>query len=150
MLYPGVALLEATNLATGRGTDTPFERVGAPWVDPVPFAAALNGAGVPGVRFLPVYFTPTERQYAGTRCGGAHIMITSWDDFDPLRLGVTLAVQLRALYRKEWQPEGLLRLLADRATYDAILAGKPVAQIMALWIDELADFENVRSHYLLY
>ena len=110
LLYPGVGLLEATNLATGRGTDTPFERVGAPWIDPVPFAAALNAAAVPGVRFVPVYFTPKERQHAGQRCGGVQILITSWSEFDPLRLGITLAAQLRSQYPNDWQPEGLLRL----------------------------------------
>ena len=61
LLYPGVGLLEATNLATGRGTDAPFERVGAPWIDPQAFAAALSSAAVPGVRFVPIYFTPRER-----------------------------------------------------------------------------------------
>ena len=75
-LYPGVGLLEATNLATGRGTDTPFERVGAPWIDPEPFAAALNEARVPGIRFVPIYFTPSQRQYAGVRCGGVYLIIT--------------------------------------------------------------------------
>src|SRR5262249_46672172 len=64
LVYPGVGLLEATNLATGRGTDTPFERVGAPWIDPRPFTTALNAAGVPGARFVPIDFTPTQRQYA--------------------------------------------------------------------------------------
>ncbi len=65
LLYPGVGLLEATNLATGRGTDTPFERVGAPWIEPRAFARALNELKLPGVRFVPIRFTPTERQYAG-------------------------------------------------------------------------------------
>ena len=150
LLYPGVGLLEATNLATGRGTDTPFERVGAPWIDPAPFAAALNAAAVPGVRFVPIYFTPTERQHAGQRCGGVQILITNWSEFDPLRLGMTLAAQLRSQYPRDWQPEGLLRLLCDRATYEQILAGKPVDAIIAGWSEELAEFQKVRSRYLLY
>ena len=150
LLYPGVGLLEATNLATGRGTDTPFERVGAPWIDPQPFAAALNAAGVPGARFVPIDFTPSQRQYAGVRCGGVFIIVTDWSRFDPLRLGITMAVQLRALYPREWKPEGLLRLLADRATYDDILAGKTVDAIMARWDAELNDFRRIRERYLLY
>jgi uncharacterized protein YbbC (DUF1343 family)/CubicO group peptidase (beta-lactamase class C family) len=150
LLYPGVALLEATNLATGRGTDTPFERVGAPWIDPSAFAAALNSADIPGVRFVPLYFTPNQRQYSGLRCGGVQIIITDWSEFDPLKLGITLAVQLRERYRQEWQPEGLLRLLANRSTYQEILAGKPVASIMARWREELAEFRSVRAHYLIY
>jgi uncharacterized protein YbbC (DUF1343 family)/CubicO group peptidase (beta-lactamase class C family) len=150
VIYPGVGLLEATNLATGRGTDTPFERVGAPWIDPQPFAAALAAAGVPGTRFVPIHFTPAQRQFAGARCGGVHIIVTDWSRFDPLRLGIAMAVQLHALYPSEWKPEGLLRLLADRATYQDILAGKSVDAIMARWVSELEEFRAVRERYLLY
>jgi uncharacterized protein YbbC (DUF1343 family)/CubicO group peptidase (beta-lactamase class C family) len=150
LVYPGVGLLEATNLATGRGTDTPFERVGAPWIDPGPFAAALNAAGVPGTRFVPIYFTPTQRQYAGVRCGGVFLIVSDRTRFDPIRLGITMAVQLQALYPHEWKPEGLLRLLADRATYQDILAGKSVDAIMARWEPELDEFRRVRERHLLY
>jgi uncharacterized protein YbbC (DUF1343 family)/CubicO group peptidase (beta-lactamase class C family) len=150
LLYPGVGLLEATNLATGRGTDTPFERLGAPWIDPARLAAALNSAGLSGVHFVPIFFTPSARQYAAKCCGGVHVLITNQAEFDPVLLGVTLAVQLRALYPKEWNPEGLLRLLADRATYDDIVAGKSVAEITARWKPELSEFEKVRARYLLY
>ncbi len=150
LLYPGVGLLEATNLATGRGTDAPFERIGAPWIDPQAFAAALSSAAVPGVRFVPIYFTPRERQYAGERCGGVQILVTSWDAFDPLKLGTLLALELRKLYPEKWKPDGLQRLLADRATYEAILAGRPLAEILSRWDGEIADFHKVRSRYLLY
>jgi uncharacterized protein YbbC (DUF1343 family) len=150
LLYPGVGLLEATNLATGRGTDTPFERVGAPWIKPIPFADALNAAAVPGVRFVPFYFTPKERQHAGQRCGGVQILITNWALFEPLRLGITLAAELRSQYSNEWQPDGMLRLLCDRPTYQQILARTPVNNIIASWTKELADFHQIRSRYLLY
>jgi uncharacterized protein YbbC (DUF1343 family)/CubicO group peptidase (beta-lactamase class C family) len=150
MLYPGVGLLEATNLATGRGTDTPFERLGAPWIDPIAFAAALNSDAVPGARFVPIYFTPSERQYATKRCGGVQILIEDWSAFDPLRLGMTLATQLRALYPKDWQPDGVMKLLCDRSTFDQIIAGKPVDRLIAGWQAELAAFQSVRSRYLLY
>jgi SSS family transporter len=150
LLYPGVALLEATNLATGRGTDTPFERVGAPWIEPRAFAEALNNRGVPGVRFVPIRFTPRERQHAGTECGGVQIAITDWSRFEPLSLGITLALVLRDLYPDRWQPEGMLKLIADRATYQALLAGRDAAGIMALWQPELAEFLAVRSRYLIY
>jgi uncharacterized protein YbbC (DUF1343 family) len=150
LVYPGVGLLEATNLATGRGTDTPFERVGAPWIDPQPFAAALNAAGVPGARFVPIEFTPTQRQYAGARCGGVYIIIDDWSRFDPLGLGITLAMQLHTLYPREWKADAILRLLGDRTTYDDILAGKSVAAIMARWEPELNEFRRIREKYLLY
>ena len=150
LLYPGVGLLEATNLATGRGTDTPFERLGAPWIDPRRFAASLNSAAIPGVRFVPIFFTPKERQYAGQSCGGVQILVTSLPEVDPLRLGMTLATRLRTLYPTDWQPEGLLRLLGDRATFEQVLAGTPVDAIMAHWNGELTEFQKVRSRYLLY
>jgi uncharacterized protein YbbC (DUF1343 family)/CubicO group peptidase (beta-lactamase class C family) len=150
LLYPGVGMLEATNLATGRGTDTPFERVGAPWIEPSAFAAALNASAGAGVRFIPIFFTPSQRQYTGQRCGGVQIAITNWTEFDPLRLGVTLVLRLRALYPKDWQPDGLLRLMADRATYQDILDGKGVDAIIERWNAELLEFQKVRSRYLLY
>lgn len=150
LLYPGVGLLEGTNLATGRGTDTPFERIGAPWINPAAFAAALSNAAVPGVRFIPFSFTPRERQYAGERCGGVQILVANWDEFDPLRLGTLLALELRRLYPSRWKTEGLKRLLADRATYDDILAGRALGEIMSRWDAELAEFQKVRSRYLLY
>jgi uncharacterized protein YbbC (DUF1343 family) len=150
LLYPGVALLEATNLATGRGTDTPFERVGAPWIDQRGLAQGLNARGLAGVRFVPIRFTPRERQYAGRECGGVQILITDWDRFDPLTLGIALAVELRARYPRDWEPAGLLRLIADRATHDAVVAGRDVAAIRALWEPELAEFRTVRSRYLIY
>ncbi len=150
LLYPGIGLLEATNVATGRGTDVPFERVGAPWIDPIAFAAALNGVGVAGARFVPIYFTPSERQHAGKRCGGVQILVTSWADLDPIRLGVTLAATLESLYPRQWEPGGLLRLLCDRAGYEDIIAGKSVDQIMNRWEGELADFRQRRAPYLLY
>jgi uncharacterized protein YbbC (DUF1343 family) len=150
LLYPGVGLLEATNLATGRGTDTPFERIGAPWINPVAFAAGLSKAAVHGVRFVPISFTPRERQYAGMRCGGVQILVTNWDEFDPLLLGVVLALELRRQYPTKWEPEGLKRLLADRASYDDILAGRALGEIISRWDAEVAEFQKVRSRYLLY
>jgi uncharacterized protein YbbC (DUF1343 family) len=150
LLYPGVGLLEATNLATGRGTDTPFERVGAPWIKPAAFAVTLSSSAVPGVRFVPIYFMPRERQFAGERCGGVQILVTSWDDFDPLKLGIVLALELRRQYPTKWDPSGLKRLLADRATYDDIVAGKSLGEIMSRWDAEVAEFRKVRERYLLY
>jgi uncharacterized protein YbbC (DUF1343 family) len=150
LLYPGVALLEATNLATGRGTDTPFERVGAPWIEPRRFARLLQAEGLAGVRFVPVTFTPRERQYAGLECGGVQIAVSDWDAFDPLPLGIALARVLRAEYPDQWQPAGLLKLLADRATYDALLEGRGLGDIVSRWEPELAAFRTVRSRYLIY
>ncbi len=150
LLYPGVGLLEATNIATGRGTDTPFERLGAPWINPAKFAAALNTSTIPGVRFVPIYFTPRERQYAGLRCGGVQILVTNWSDFDPVRLGLAIALELHKEYSEKWKADGLKGLLADRKTYDDITSGRPLVEIMERWSAELAEFQKVRVRYLLY
>jgi uncharacterized protein YbbC (DUF1343 family)/CubicO group peptidase (beta-lactamase class C family) len=150
LLYPGIGLLEASNLATGRGTDTPFERVGAPWIDPLRFAEALNALGLPGVRFVPVRFTPRERQYAGQECGGVYLAITERDRLEPVAIGVGMACVLRATYPKEWKPDGFLRMLADEAAYQAVLDGRTVREVEAVWQPELADFRQVRAKYLIY
>ena len=150
LLYPGVGLLEATNLATGRGTDTPFERVGAPWIDPLEWASALNAEGLPGVTFVPIRFSPTERQYAGEDCGGVFIAINDREVFEPIALGIGLAVTLRRLYPDDWSPDGLLRLMTDQAALDAIVEGAGVDAVMATWADELRAFRQRRIDYLLY
>jgi uncharacterized protein YbbC (DUF1343 family)/CubicO group peptidase (beta-lactamase class C family) len=150
LLYPGVGLLEASNLATGRGTDTPFERLGAPWIDDRAFARTLNELALPGVRFVPVRFTPKERQYSGLECKGVQILLTDWSTFEPVDLGVALAVTLRTLYPRQWEPAGFLKMLADRDAYEALMAGGDLAAIRSTWDGELAEFLKVRAKYLLY
>lgn len=150
LLYPGVGLLEATNLATGRGTDTPFERVGAPWIDPKAWAAELNAEGLPGVRFVPIRFSPAERQYEGEDCGGVYIIVTDWDEFEPIELGIGLAVTLRRLYPDQWEPEAMDRLMTNQAALDAIVSGASVREVRRTWARELRRFLDVRAKYLIY
>lgn len=150
LLYPGVGLLEATNLATGRGTDTPFERVGAPYIDPVEFAGALNRLALEGVRFVPVRFTPTERQFANEDCGGVYIQITDRDAFDPIDLGLGMAIVLRRLYRDQWKPEALLRFIGHRSTYEAIVSGGNLQAARKCFGAGLDAFRVRRARALLY
>lgn len=150
MLYPGVGWLEATNLATGRGTDSPFERVGAPWIDPSVFSEALNSAGVAGASFVPIYFTPRERQYKGERCGGVQILITDRTRFEPLRLGLALATTLTKHYPSQWKAEGIRKMLCHQESYKAIMEGWSAASIERLWRAGLAEFRSIRARYLLY
>jgi uncharacterized protein YbbC (DUF1343 family)/CubicO group peptidase (beta-lactamase class C family) len=150
LLYPGIGLLEASNLATGRGTDTPFERVGAPWIDPRTFARSLNELELPGVRFVPIRFTPKERQFANTECGGVQVLVTDRAVFDPLDTGIGMAVVLRRLYRETWKPAGFLRMLADRDGCSHLLEGEGISSIRASWQGELDTFRRVREEYLIY
>jgi uncharacterized protein YbbC (DUF1343 family) len=150
VLYPGVGLLETTNLSVGRGTDTPFEVIGAPWIDAVTLARELNAQGATGVRFVPIEFTPESSKYAEQTCGGINIVITDRVAFDPLRTGLGLAVTLRWLYPEQWQTTSLNRLLASDKTRNGILAGNSVDQLQAAYQDELDQFKQRRQKYLLY
>ena len=151
LLYPGVGLLEATNLSVGRGTDTPFEVIGAPWIDGVSLARAMNRAGLPGVRFVPIRFTPTASRYKGKACGGINLIITSRARFHPLRTGLELARQLRTMYRRDWQTKNLNRLLLDATTRDAILKNTSTTdQMRKSYQKELQDFRRRRGLFLLY
>jgi uncharacterized protein YbbC (DUF1343 family) len=150
LLYPGIGLLEMTNLSVGRGTDTPFELIGAPWLDGIELAARLNAAGLAGVRFVPLRFTPTSSKFAGQACGGVNILITDRARFDPLRTGLEIARQLRLLHRDPWDAPAYDRLLANRRVLDAVLEARPVAEIEALYRGELDEFIARRAQFLLY
>jgi uncharacterized protein YbbC (DUF1343 family) len=150
LLYPGIALLEGTNVSVGRGTDAPFERVGAPWIQGPKLAAALTAAGLAGVSFTATSFTPQSSALAGKACEGVAIHLDDRAAFDPIRAGLTIARALITLYPGDFQPKGLLLLLGNQATYDALLRGDPVEKIVASWAPDLAAFAAVRARYLLY
>jgi len=150
MLYPGIGLLETTNLSVGRGTDTPFEVVGAPWIDPQALSDALNRAGLAGVRFVPLRFTPGSSKFAGEACGGINIVITDRAAFHPVAAGLEIAYQINRLYSGTWKADDYLRLLANRAALAALKEGKSVSEIAATWQSRLAEFARLRQKYLLY
>jgi uncharacterized protein YbbC (DUF1343 family) len=149
ILYPAVGLLEATKLSVGRGTETPFEVIGAPWIDGVVLAAALSTAALGGVSFSPTSFTPTTSVYRGERCGGVKLTITDRAHFEPVRTGLSIAMQLRALY-PTWDFDHVDRLIACPKVMDAIRAGRSIPEIEALWTAELQAFQSKREKYLLY
>jgi len=150
LLYPGIGLLETTNLSVGRGTDAPFEVVGAPWINGADWAEELNRAGLPGVRFVPIRFTPTASKFHGELCGGINVIITRRAVFHPLRTGITLASSLRRLYPEQWDTKSFNRLLCNQTTLDAVLAGRDVSEIEAGWEPELNAFRARREPFLLY
>ncbi len=149
-LYPGIGLLESTNLSVGRGTDRPFELIGAPWLDGRRLARRLNEAGLPGVRFVPVEFTPTKSIFAGRRCPGVHIIVTDRRRFRPVRCGLEIAVALRELYPQKWDVDRFLRLLANTAVWQALKEGASTASLSALWQSDVERFMRVRRKYLIY
>ncbi|MGA9448722.1 MAG: exo-beta-N-acetylmuramidase NamZ domain-containing protein [Candidatus Sulfotelmatobacter sp.] len=149
-LYPGVALIEGTNVSVGRGTDTPFELVGAPWINSRELAAYLNARGIAGVRFVPVTFTPTASNYAGQKCEGVNVVLTERNALDAPELGIELAAALQKLYPTDYEMEFMAELLVNKAAYDGLLAGRDPRRIAQDWQEGLEKFEAVRKKYLTY
>jgi uncharacterized protein YbbC (DUF1343 family) len=150
LLYDGVGLLEGTNLSVGRGTATPFELVGAPYVDGAALASELGRIGAPGVRFEKTTFTPTASRFARQICSGVRIAVVDRRRLDPVHLGIVLATALRKLYPDDWRVEDLDSMIADAGVVRAIEAGEPPAAVEALWGAALSDFRAKRENYLLY
>ena len=150
LLYPGVGMLETTNLSVGRGTGTPFEVIGAPWLDGRRTAAELRDAGLAGVTFVSIRFTPDSSKHQGKPCGGVRIVVTDWSQCDPVRLGLTLAVTLRRLYPDTWDVSAYNRLLACDEVFAAVREGKSAAEIESLFQSDLAAFLKRREPFLLY
>ena len=150
MLYPGIGLLEGTNLSVGRGTDTPFERVGAPWCDGVALADALRKLELPGVAFVPIRFTPNASKFANEPCSGVQVAITDWDAFEPVSVGVALACALRDLFGERWKTEKLNWLWKHQASMDLFHKGATAADIQKGWQKELDLFRMRRKPFLIY
>jgi uncharacterized protein YbbC (DUF1343 family) len=149
-LYPGVGLLETTNVSVGRGTDTPFEIVGAPWIQGDKLADFLNQRGIPGVRFVPVRFTPNASVFKNEVCGGVNIIITDRVAFRPLVTGIEMALALRSLYPNDWKIDSYLRLLVNADTLERIKRGESAREIVASWNAGLQEFRRARAEVLLY
>ena len=132
-LYPGVGAIEGTNLSVGRGTDTPFEQLGAPWIDGVQLAGALNARRLPGISFYPVRFTPTSSKYAHEECQGVFMIVTDRLALRPVRLGVEIAAMLHKLYGATFDLEAAGRLLGSKDALARIRAGDDPGAIAASW-----------------
>ncbi len=149
-LYPGIGMIEATNVSVGRGTDTPFELVGAPWIDPAALAGYLNSREIDGVRFVPVHFTPSSSIDANQLCGGVNLVLTDRNALDAPELGIEIASALLKLYPSQYRIPGLDTLMVNKASFDALAAGEDPRRIAEDWQDEDAKFETLRAPYLLY
>jgi uncharacterized protein YbbC (DUF1343 family)/CubicO group peptidase (beta-lactamase class C family) len=149
-LYPGVALVEGTNVSVGRGTDTPFEVVGAPWIKSRELAAFLNARGIQSVRFVPIVFTPSSSNFAGERCEGVNLIVLDRNTLDSPELGIELASALHKLYPNDFKLERMADLLVNQAAFEAIGAGEDPRRIAEDWQERLDEFVRLREKYLLY
>ncbi len=150
LLYPGIGLLEMTAISVGRGTETPFEVIGAPYMDDLKLAAALNEAGIDGLRFIPIRFTPNASLYKDKLCKGVNIIVTDREHLHIVEAGITIASVLFKLYPSDLKLEKLDRLLAHPPTLDAIKEGKSVEQIKTSWSADLDAFRSRREKFLIY
>lgn len=149
-LYPGIGLLETTALSVGRGTGTPFEVIGAPYIDDGKLAGELSRANLPGVRFVAVRFTPNASVFKDQPCGGVQILLLERERCDVLEVGLLIAQTLHRLYPQDFKLEKFNTLLQHPPTIDALRAGKSLAEIRRLWAADLAAFKQRRAGFLLY
>lgn len=148
-VYPGIGLLEGTNLSEGRGTTRPFELIGAPWASH-DWGTALRDLELPGVVFRDSYIKPTFSKYEGQVCTGVEIRVQDRESFDPIATGVAVLVTAWDLYEQTEFTSGLDRLAGTTAVRTMIESGASVDEIIASWESGLADFETLRQQYLLY
>lgn len=149
-VYPGIGAIEWSNVSVGRGTDTPFEQVGAPWADGVRLAETLNGRRIPGVRFYPIRFTPSSSVYANESCAGVFIVVTDRIALRPVRLGVEIAAALRKLHPDRYDFRNTVRLLGSQDTIDRIRRGEDPASIALTWAPDEESWRRLRAKYLIY
>jgi uncharacterized protein YbbC (DUF1343 family) len=150
LLYPGVALVEGANVSVGRGTDAPFELVGAPWIDGAKLARALEAERLAGVSFEPASFSPKADPYRGLPCRGVRLRLTDPARFEPVRAGFALARALATLYPVDFRAEKMADLVGDAAVLAGLRAGRPVDEIMRSYAPALDAFVRKRQKYLLY
>ena len=149
-LYPGIGAIEGTQISVGRGTATPFEQIGAPWIDRVQLAAALNASGLPGVRFYPVSFVPKSSKFSGKKCQGVFILVTDRQVLRPVRVGLEIAASLWRLYPNDYRLEEEENLLGSETVLSQILAGEAPAAIVKNWQADEKHWRQLRRQYLLY
>ena len=161
VVYPGMVLVEGTNLSEGRGTTRPFELFGAPYLDPHALTRALGELALPGVTFRPCSFEPTWQKHAGTLCGGAQLHVTDRRAFRPVHTAVSILCSVKALapddfawsrppYEYEMEKMPIDVLWGSDALRAGIDAGAGPEEIMAGVDDELREFEELVGPYLLY
>ena len=150
LLYPGIGIMEFTNVSVGRGTDTPFEVVGAPWLDGEDLAAKLNAQGLPGVQFEPTSYTPTASVYKDEEVRGIRMTVTNPKTIQPVKIGIEIMKRLAVDYPDEWNQKNANTLLLNDATLEAINRADSRFQIADLWKADLDRFNAFRANFLIY
>jgi uncharacterized protein YbbC (DUF1343 family) len=151
MLYPGLCLLESSkNYSVGRGTDAPFEQIGADFIGGRELAAYLNERQIPGARVYPTSFTPTESNFKGVRIEGVRLEITNREIFDSTRLGLEIAAAIQHLYPGKVDFTTSKRLIGSDDTIRRLQAGESPNAIQQSFMDSVAAFVKLRDPYLLY
>jgi len=150
ILYPGLEILQSAGVSVGRGTETPFEEFGAPWIDGVAVATALNARHLPGLSFVDHPFIPASGLDAGQRCGGVAVRISDRAAVRSMRMGLEIAAVLQKLNPSNFDSAKLIVLLGNAETVRMLQEGTPPEQIVASWAPVLATFDALRRKYFLY
>jgi uncharacterized protein YbbC (DUF1343 family) len=150
VLYPGIEILQNAGVSVGRGTETPFEQFGAPWINGEEVAAALNERHLAGLHFSNQPFIPVAGLYSGQRCGGVAVRITDRQAVRAMRMGMEIATVLKKFYPEKFDPEKLLLLVGNAETIRELQAGTPPEKIAESWNGDLNTFELLRKKYFLY
>jgi uncharacterized protein YbbC (DUF1343 family) len=151
ILYPGMCLLEGTNLSLGRGTALPFEVCGAPWLDGYALAKALNELQLPGVRFRETVFTPSTSNHTGNECRGVQVHVTDRDSLRPVEMALHLIAIARCFSGDAWMwNPHFERLAGGSGVQSALEAETSVTEITAGWTESISQFAHQREKYLLY
>jgi uncharacterized protein YbbC (DUF1343 family) len=152
-LYPAVAQIEYSNVSVGRGTNTPFEVVGASWISVAKareFADYLNARRIAGIRFVPTTFTPNSSVDAGKLCGGVNLVVMDRYQLEAAELGIELAAALQQKFPAEFKLEPSAPLIANRAVTEGLTVRHDPRRIAEEWQDGLDAFKSIRQKYLLY
>jgi uncharacterized protein YbbC (DUF1343 family) len=150
VLYPGLEILQNANVSVGRGTETPFEEFGAPWMDGEKVAAELNARRLPGVHFAAKQFLPASGLFMGQRCGGVAVRVSDRSVMRSMRVGLEVAAVLKKFYARDFDPTKTLLLLGNEATVTLLVQGIAPGEIVRSWLADLAAFDATRRKYFLY
>ncbi len=152
VVYPGLCLLEGTNVSEGRGTKMPFRQFGAPWIDPNLLAERLKNLNLPGMRFEPAHFTPASSKYQGQGCNGVRIIVTERDQLEPYYSGIKIVNEIYLMYPRnfQWRTGQFDRLCGTSTARNAITSRSSLDQLRNKWQAELKSFLKIRDKYLMY